>query len=207
MSFQLLLHSPATLVLLVANIAISILAFGNSRLLDAMLLDVGAIRRRNQHYRLVTSGFVHGDPGHLFMNMLTLFFFGPYLEYRVGTEAFVLVYFLSLLAGSAWSYMENFRNPNYKALGASGAISGVVIAFALFEPFAMLFVFFIPAPAIVFAVLYIVYSAYASSGRRSDGIGHGAHLGGALMGLVTVCVFWPEAIRHLWRELARLIGV
>ena len=71
---ELLLHSPATLVLLVANVVISIAAFNNDKIIDALLFDVGRMRRGKQWYRMVTSGFIHADPFHLFMNMLALYF-------------------------------------------------------------------------------------------------------------------------------------
>jgi membrane associated rhomboid family serine protease len=106
-----------------------------------------------------------------------------------------------LVAGSAWTLMEHWRNMNYKALGASGAVSGVTAAFGLFAPFAMIIFFVIPMPAILFAVLFIAYSAFASSTQLRDGIGHSAHLGGALMGVALVCLFWPAAVRDAWDQI------
>jgi membrane associated rhomboid family serine protease len=196
---ELLLSSPATLALLIANVVISIAAFGNARLLDRLMLDVNRIRRFNEWYRMITSGFIHGDPFHLFMNMLALYFLGPYLELVVGTVGFVIIYFASLIAGSAWAYMEHYRDPNYRALGASGAVSGVTTAAAVFFPFANILIFFLlPMPLAVFAICYIVFSAWASRSRVNDGIGHAAHLGGALMGIAIVCLFWPEAPQAAW---------
>jgi len=200
MDMQLLLQAPATLALLAANALISFTGFSNVALTDALMMDVGRMRRNNEWYRAVTSGFVHADTFHLLMNMLTLFFIGPVLEYMVGTLPFLAIYMVSLLGGSAWALLDNFRDMSYRALGASGAISGVTIAFALFAPFAMIVVLIVPMPAILFAFLYILYSAFAS-GRIRDGIGHAAHLGGALAGLVMVCLFWPEAPRDLWQQI------
>lgn len=197
---QSLLSAHATLGLLATNIILSIAAFNNPRLVDAMLFDLGRIRRNHEYHRMVTSGFIHGDPAHLFMNMLSLFFIGPALEGALTTWVFLAFYMACLLGGSAWTLMEHWRNANYKALGASGAVSGVVAAFGLFQPFAMIIVFVIPMPAILFAVLFIAYSAFAS-GRIQDGIGHAAHLGGALTGVALVCIFWPIAIRSLWDQV------
>ncbi len=199
---QLLLQSPATLALLVSNIGLSVIAFGNVRLIDRLLFDVGRMRRNNEWYRMITSGFIHADPIHLFMNMLALFFLGPSLEYLVGTGAFFAIYILSLLAGSLWTLMEHFRSMNYRALGASGAVSGITTAIALFAPFATIYAFFaLPMPLIVFAACYIVWSAWASHTQVRDGIGHAAHLGGALMGVVMVCMFWPLAVQSLWQQV------
>ena len=85
MNMQLLMAAPATLALLATNIVLSIAAFGNVRLLDALMFDLGRIRRNHECHRTITSGFIHGDPVHLFMNMLALFFIGPALEYALGT--------------------------------------------------------------------------------------------------------------------------
>ncbi len=200
--FEILLRAPATLALLIANIAISIAAFGNARLMDRLLFDMNRIRRFNEWYRMVTSGFIHGDPFHLFMNMLALFFLGPYLELlAIGTMPFLIVYMVSLVAGSLWTYMEHYRDVNYRALGASGAVSGVTTAAAMFFPFSTIYVLFaLPMPMIVFAICYIIFSAWASRSGIRDGIGHAAHLGGALAGIAIVCVFWPEAPQAAWRQ-------
>jgi membrane associated rhomboid family serine protease len=200
-----ILHTPVTLTILLVTIAVSIAGLRNPRLTDALILDVHGIVRRREYYRLLTSGFVHGDPMHLFMNMLTLFFLGPALEIMAGSAGFAIAYFASLLAGSAWAVMEHFRSASYRALGASGAVSGVTVMFALFAPFAQIIVFILPMPAIVFAALYIGWSIYAS-GRVNDGIGHEAHLGGALMGVVLTCLFWPEAIENLIGQVRQMLG-
>lgn len=199
--FQLLLHAPANMAILLANIGLSFAAFGNARLMDRLMFDVGAIRRKNEWYRWVSSAFIHGDPFHLFMNMLALFFFGPLLEVSFGMGAFLGLYFGALLAGSAWTWMEHFKDTNYRAVGASGAISGITTAVAMFAPFEQVYVFFaLPMPLIVFAICYILWSAIGSAGRIRDGIGHAAHLGGALAGIAIVCIFWPEAPQALITE-------
>lgn len=204
--FQILMASPATTALLITNIVISIMAFGNVRLFDAMLFDVGRIRRNNEFHRMFTSGFVHGDPAHLFINMLSLYFLGPFVELAIGTWSFLGLYLAALIAGSLWTFMEHFRSMSYKAVGASGAISGVTTAAALIAPFATIYAFFVlPMPLGLFAILYIVWSAWASATQVRDGVGHAAHLGGALMGIVVICVFYPEAVRLAWTQLlARL---
>ena len=99
---EILLASPATLALLVANVVLSIAAFNNAALVDRLLFDINRIRRNKEWYRGITSGFIHGDPFHLFMNMLALYFMGPYLELTTGTVGFLVIYFAALLAGSAW---------------------------------------------------------------------------------------------------------
>ena len=198
---DILLAAPATLSLLIANIALSFMAFSNARLVDRMLFDMNRIRRSKEWYRMFTSGFIHADPFHLFMNMLALYFMGPYLEITTGTVGFLIIYFASLFAGSAWTYVEHYRDPNYRALGASGAVSGITTAAAVFYPFAQILLFFaIPMPLGLFAIAYIALSWWSARSRVGDGIGHAAHLGGALMGVGIVCLFWPEAPQRAWQD-------
>lgn len=203
---ELVLRSYATLALLATNILVSVAAFSNERLLAAMMFDMTLIRRRHEYHRMITSGFIHGDPTHLFMNMLALFFLGPPLEYTIGTWSYLGIYLACLLAGSLWTYMEHFRDLNYKALGASGAVAGISSAAALFFPLATIYVFFaLPMPFILFTALYIGWSAWAAASRVRDGIGHSAHLGGALMGIALVCILWPVVVRDSWNDIVHAV--
>jgi membrane associated rhomboid family serine protease len=203
---QILMLAPATVLLLIANLVLSLLAFQNVRLTDRLIFDIVMIRRRHQYYRMVTSAFIHGDGFHLFMNMLGLYFLGPFLEIQIGTLPFLGIYFASMLAGSAWTFMEHFRDGSYRALGASGAISGMMAAASLFGPLQMILVFFIlPMPFILATALYIGWSVWASHTRVRDGIGHAAHLGGALMGIALVCLLYPQVARNAFDEVVAAI--
>ncbi|MEE9381770.1 MAG: rhomboid family intramembrane serine protease [Hyphomonadaceae bacterium] len=185
--------APVTFILLVANVLISLFGFSNREFLSSNLLTTQGVLKQGQVHRTVTSGFIHANQMHLFVNMLTLYFFGPYLEARLGSSGFAFVYGVSLLAGSGWALVENLKNMQYAALGASGAVSGIVIGYCLFEPFSLLYLFFfIPIPAALFAVLYIAFSA-AMSGREGKRIAHEAHLGGAVGGFVATLLIRPEA--------------
>jgi len=195
---DLLMLTPASLLLLLANIGLSIVAFNDEALIGRLMFDVGRMRRYGEWYRMLTSGFVHVGPLHLAVNMLGLFSLGPALELGLVTGPFLLLYVGSLLAGSGWSLMEHFRDPGYRAVGASGAISGLATAFAIFAPLEMFLVFFVvPMPAFLFAIVYIALSAWAASAGRQDGVGHAAHLGGALAGVAIVCIGWPDAPRQM----------
>ena len=201
-------QAPATFTLIITNVLVSILAFSNLKLFEDNALVVGEVVQNRQIHRIVTSGFLHVSPMHLFVNMLTLYFFGPYLESggMLGLTGFLLVYFGALLAGSLWAILENIDRPEYAAVGASGAVSGVVIAFCLFEPFAMLYIFFLlPMPAILFAVLYIGFSAFLS-GNPNSRIGHEAHLGGAVAGLVITMLLTPGILDSTLRQVLGRFG-
>lgn len=193
-----LMQAPATMALLAANILLSFVAFRNADLMDRLMFDVNRIRRHGEWYRWVTSAFIHGGPLHLGVNMIGLWSLGPVFEISFGSAVFLGLYFGPLIAASAWTYMEHFRDPNYRAVGASGAISGLATAFAIFSPLSeFLFLFVFPMPAFVFAICFIAISAWAASSDTRDGIGHSAHLGGALAGVAIVCIWWPRAPQRM----------
>ena len=194
---------PAAYILIAVNVLLSLIAFSNAEFFRAMKFEVEAVARGGEYHRLLTSGFLHVDPTHLLFNMVTLFFFGPYLEKLMGLNGFLAVYFVSLFAGNIWALIENINNPFYSAVGASGAISGVLIAFSLFLPFQLIFVFFVPIPAIVYAVLFIGYSAFAM-GRDNSNIGHEAHLGGAIAGLIVTMILNPGIVNNLIERIKGL---
>lgn len=193
-------QSPVTLFLLIANVVVS----GYALFMDRSVVDRFAFRPRRileggEYYRMLTAGFVHVDLAHLLFNMITLYFFGPLLESLLGSFQFVILYFGSELAAHALSLFLHRANPHYAAVGASGAISGVVFAFCLFFPFRNLYIFFaLPMPAIVFAVVYVVGSMYAmrhaGQGGMTGGIAHEAHLGGAISGLILTILLEPRSL-------------
>ena len=190
------------MLLLAANVLISGYAlFSDPSLIERLSFRPQRILRNGEWWRLFTGGFVHAGLAHLAFNMITLYFFGPQLEAGVfGPARFLLLYFGSELAAHGLSLAMHHDDPHYAAVGASGAVSGVIFAFCLFRPFAMLGVFFvIPMPAIVFAVVYVVGSIWAmrqAEGRQglTGGIAHEAHLGGALAGLLLTVVLEPRAL-------------
>lgn len=201
-----LAHAPATFALLVVNTVVSLYAlFVNPALVDAWALRPYAIVRRGEWQRLFTGSFVHGSLGHLLFNMLTLYFFGPELEDVLGTGRFIALYFGSELASSLFTVWRRRGDPSYAAVGASGAISGLVFAFCLYAPFALLYVFFaIPMPAWLFAIVYTAGSIYAmrqSEAGQGGGIAHEAHLGGALGGILLTILLDPSVVGRLMMQL------
>lgn len=201
-----LLASPVTLGLLAANIIASVLAFSNRDFYEQNLFWIEPINKGGQVHRFVTSAFLHVNPTHLLINMFVLWQFGMKLEPILGTGGFLLLYFGALLGGNFWEYIDKRKTPDYRAVGASGATSGIVIAYCLFFPFyKLLFLLFIPMWAIVFGIGYIVIS-YILSQRDETMIAHGAHLGGALAGLIITILLKPEAWSNLVTEVANKIG-
>ncbi len=207
-----LLTSRATLIFLVANIALSVMAFSNDGLMRWGILNTRAVLQGKDYHRLLTSGFLHADPAHLFVNMLTLFFFGPPVEIvlgemtGMGSIAFLCVYLGALLGGNSFALWRHRNDPNYMALGASGAVSGIIFTFCLFAPFQSLYLFFVlRMPAIVFALLYVAYSIYGMRAAR-DNIGHDAHLGGAFIGIAIAVLLHPELLGIFIGQITQALG-
>lgn len=176
-----------TLAIIAVTCVVSFLAFNKPKLMDDLILWPPAIQRHREYHRLVTYGLVHADFGHLLFNMLTLFFFGRAIEsvyaQELGRFGFLLFYIGGLVVSILPTYIKNRRNPNYHSLGASGAVSAALFAFILFAPWARIFVFVLPMPAILYAVLYVGYSIYMDRAGR-DNINHSAHLWGAAYGVI-----------------------
>jgi membrane associated rhomboid family serine protease len=183
------------LVIIGITCVVSFLAFSNGRLLERLILWPPAISRQNQYYRLLSYGLVHASPMHLLFNMITLFFFGQLMEQvyaaLLGPFGFAFFYAGGLIVSILPTYFANRDNPRYRSLGASGAVSAVLFAFILIQPWATIYVYVLPVPAIVFAVLYIGYSIYMDQ-RAADNINHGAHLWGAAYGVAFTLLMEPR---------------
>jgi len=190
--------NPATFYLVVANVVTSLGAL----YLYPKLIETGYLKpyrtvRENSWYELITSGFLHANFGHLFVNMFTLYFFGTIMERILGGGYFLGLYLTGLIVAGIPSLIKYKDNPNYATLGASGAVGSVLFAFIFLFPMEKIYLMLIPIPipAFVFAILYLFYSMYASKQERGK-INHEAHLAGALWGIVYLLIFVPNTIDH-----------
>ena len=200
-------QAPVTFTLIILNVIASIAAWQSEPLMARGLFHIGPMKNRNEWDRAITSGFLHLNGLHLLMNMYVLWMFGSVLELLLGATGFAIVYASSLIGGSAWAYLENFRDPDYRALGASGAVSGVMIGTCLFIPLAQLYLFgVLPMPAAVFAIGFILISAMLSQNENKI-IGHEAHLGGALAGMAATIALQPNVWTSFIRELSIALGM
>ena len=191
-------ESTATLILIIATVALSLIAFTSESLWRFLALEPYRMVQTHQYHQVVTGGLIHADLIHLLFNMLTLFFFGPQLEVTVGGSVFVVIYLVSLVAGNLYPLLKYRDRPDYVAIGASGAVSGVLFSFCLFYPLETMLIFgILPMPAFLFAILYVLYSVY-SMRNRHDNIGHEAHLAGAIGGMVTTIIAVPGVLGELW---------
>ena len=186
-----------TIALVVATVAVSWFAFNNPRLLDRLLLWPPAVQRRHQYDRLLAHGFVHADWQHLLFNMITLYFFGRYAEQLflpyIGAAGFLLFYLSAILVAILPTYLRHRHDPSYRSLGASGAVSAVLFAYILVNPWSLIFVFFLPVPAILYGVFYVGYSVWMDRQGR-DNVNHSAHLWGAGYGVLFTIMMEPRVI-------------
>jgi membrane associated rhomboid family serine protease len=183
------------IAIIVANVLISYKGFNDLYFFRKYEFHVGSIRAGEQ-IRMLSSAFLHADMGHLFFNMLTLYFFAPVVLGFLGNFSFILVYFGSLIFGSLLTMLFHKDDYNYRAVGASGAVTGVLYSAILLQPDMMLGLFFIiPIPAYLFGIVYLLYSIYGMK-AKNDNIGHTAHFGGAIGGYLITLLRNPELIQE-----------
>lgn len=199
-----------TLSIVIITVLISIGAFSNQKIQNDLIFYPAVMKRSNQFYRFFTYGFIHADIIHLAFNMISLWSFGKLLETDTVFEAeigvgfktykslfgdkgglmYVLLYVLAIIVSVIPDYIKHKDNYSYRALGASGAVSAVIFAAIALEPKALeLYLFFIPIPipGYIFALIFVALSTYLAR-KGQDNIGHGAHLTGAIFGLVFTIV-------------------
>ncbi|MBQ3382709.1 MAG: rhomboid family intramembrane serine protease [Bacteroidales bacterium] len=199
-----------TLVIIAITALVSIIAFSKREILSSLMFNAYSVYNEKKYYRLFSYGLVHGGFSHLFFNMLTLFFFGRYAEewFRAawgqtgGNVLFAVMYVSAIAVSSVADLVKHRNNPNYNAVGASGAVSAVLFASVFFDPKMGIYMYFIPVPipAFIFAPLYLVYCQWMAR-RNMDNIGHTAHFWGAVYGFVFPLVCRPSLIQHFLHSL------
>ena len=192
-----LMHSlhPATIALIAANILVTIRGFNDPVFFERYKFSIGGIKA-GQRERVLTSGFLHIDFQHLLFNMITLYFFANVVINWFSPTIFLLIYFASLVSGSLLAIFFHRNEPFYSAVGASGAVTGILYSAILLQPNMTLGFFFIriPLPAYVLGIGYLLYSIYGMKTRVGN-IGHSAHFGGAIGGYLITLLFRPSLLQ------------
>jgi membrane associated rhomboid family serine protease len=173
-----------TIVIIVANLIISFKGFKDYAFKSKYLFNIAGIQRGEQ-WRFFTSGFLHADQRHLFFNMLTLFFFSHVVVSKLGAVSYLIIYLVSLLAANFLSYLFHKSEYHYSALGASGAVSGIIYSAILLDPSMRIY---FGIPGFVFGIGYLIYSFYGIK-KLNDNIGHDAHFGGAVAGILVTLMY------------------
>lgn len=200
-----------TLGLIIVTALISYQAFSNREMFDRLKHHPVSEHKNKQYYRLISSGFVHGSMNHLLINGFVLYMFGEQIEHvfgrlygPMGPVLFLVLYITAIIVGDLPSHFKHKNNPAYSAVGASGATSALVLIFCILSPWSWFI--YPPVPAIVFGVGYLFYSSWADRTNKADGIGHSAHLYGALWGIVFFLATKPEMFIDFGQKLLQPQG-
>lgn len=182
------------------NVLYSLAALERPALFEQGYFRVGNLKYRKEWWRLLSSGFLHVDIMHLMVNMYTLYMFGPLLLSMLGASSFLQVYLGSLIGGNLLSLWVNRKQDSYTAVGASGAITGVVFATVVIVPQLQLSLMFLPIgiSGWLFALLYTLFSIWGVRSMAGN-VGHDAHLGGGISGTLILLALNPVLILYSWK--------
>ncbi|MGN6803217.1 MAG: rhomboid family intramembrane serine protease [Ginsengibacter sp.] len=185
-----------TIIIIAITVIVSLFAFSSLKVREDLIFYPAAITQQNQYYRFITYGFIHADLSHLFFNMYAFYLFGGVCEDffinifgNSGKLLYVLMYFLALIVCVIPDFMKYHGNPNYRSLGASGAVSAVVFAYILFRPLQGIGLLFIPIfiPGFLFGILFLIIS-YFLGRKGGTSVNHSAHIWGAIFGVVFLII-------------------
>jgi len=218
-------QSPITLIIVAATVLMSVQAFSRGDLFLRLTLHPWSVKHRREYYRLFSHALIHADTMHLFLNMFVFWSFGSFLEVlfcneRLFTNLFPhipfwgeqagLFYFLGLYLGGVIvatlpAMRKHSDSATYSAVGASGAVSAVMMAFMLMFPdYQVLFFFIIPCPAWLGALIFLGVEHWLSRSGRTH-IAHDAHIWGALFGIAFVTILYPgfpvEFVKTVWESV------
>jgi len=205
--------SLITIVIIALNVIISWKGFNDYSFFDKYKFQIGSIIHNKEYYRIISSGFLHVDVTHLIFNMLTLYFFAnPVIAFfaspqgflfgdfsqtkmNIGYGMFLLTYLAAIIGGNLLSLLIHKKDNWYSAVGASGGVTGVLFAaIAAFPQQEIGLYFIIDIPAWIFGILYLGYSVYGMKTNLGN-IGHSAHIGGAIIGLLSAILFYPAILQ------------
>ncbi|MBA3827436.1 MAG: rhomboid family intramembrane serine protease [Taibaiella sp.] len=193
-----------TLILLIITVLVSIAAFSNNDLYNRLILWPGKMDNPAEYHRLLSSGFIHADYGHLFFNMFTFYCFGKYVESifsELGKhEIFLVLYLGGIIISSLPSFIKNRNNNYYRSLGASGGVAAVLFSFVYFAPWETIYIIIIPVPGILAGIGYLIYSAVMAK-RGQGNVNHDAHLWGAVFGFFFALLIDPTHGRLFLEQL------
>jgi membrane associated rhomboid family serine protease len=186
--------STILIVIIAVTVLFSLKGFNDVAFFRKYEFHIGSIRAGEQ-IRIISSGFLHGDTGHLFFNMFTLYMFAPVVIEHFNSSSFLLIYMGSLVFGSLLTLSMHKNDYSYRAIGASGAVTGILYSAILIDPNMSLYFFLIPIPipAFLFGIGYLLYSIYGMK-AKNDNIGHTAHFGGAIGGYLITIIKEPTML-------------
>ncbi len=197
-----------TIILIIINLIVTLAGFNQSGFLDKYCTWPYHIKRGKEYYRLITGGFLHVSWMHFGVNMFVFWQFGTIVENfyiqifgTFGPALYAIMYLSTIVLANIPGLLNKKDNPSFRAVGASGGVSGILFIYILFAPWNMLYLYAIlPIPGIVAGIAYLIYSSYASK-NSDDNIDHSAHFWGALAGVVITIAFYPKVFLYFINRL------
>lgn len=198
-----------TLIIIITTIILSLYSWSSPVIFERWMFNPYLITRRRQYLRFLTSGFIHKDFVHLFLNMFVLYSFGRYVEFELqfmyGNNApltFLIIYILAIVVADLPTFFQYRNVRTYYSLGASGAVSAIVFSSIMFNPLGKVSIIFLPVsfPGFVLGILYLIYSYYQGK-RMAGNVNHNAHLFGALFGIAATVALDPNVIIEFISDL------
>lgn len=193
-----------SLIILLANFIFSYKGFANRAFFERYSFEIERVLVFREYRRLITSGFLHVSWSHFLFNMISLLAFCFLLEKGLGSIQFCSIYFGSLLTGNLLSLLIHRHDSDYSSVGASGAICGVIFAtIAIYPGISISIMGLLAIPGWLYGLFFVLISVYGIKSRQ-DNIGHDAHLGGALAGMLIALFFEPHAI---WQNFTTILVI
>ncbi|MEP6647442.1 MAG: rhomboid family intramembrane serine protease [Saprospiraceae bacterium] len=198
-----------TIIIIIFTCLVSYQGFNKYAFIDKLKHSPAREFSLNEYYRLLTSGFIHADWTHLIINMFVLYSFGEFIEGYIVSEfgkpgggvIFLILYLLNIILANIPTYIRHKHNPGFSSIGASGAVSGIIFIFILLRPWSMLSLFFfIPVPAIIVGVGYLIYSSWAAN-KEQGRLDHSAHFAGAISGMMMIILLRKEIVIEFFHRL------
>ncbi|MCC6370496.1 MAG: rhomboid family intramembrane serine protease [Bacteroidia bacterium] len=209
-----------TFTLLGLIIVFSIICFRDRNAMAKYLFSPYAIKHNNEHYRFLSHAFIHGNEIHLIFNCLALYGFGSHLEDvyfpyifgdKLGRIYYLLLFTGGIYAASFTEYYLHKNNPIYSSLGASGAVSALMMCSIVIDPIHKIGYFFIPMPGLFAGLLLLGVSFYLIMRKRKgtydDNISHESHFWGAMFGIVFILVLEPRVGKHFVNQVMMYFNV
>ncbi len=197
-----------TLIVILVTVFISLKGFKDQYFFNKYKFEISSIKK-GEKIRMLSAGFLHVDYNHLFLNLFTLYVFSSQVIGGVGSVNYLIIYIVSLYIGNYFALKFHEKEPFYTAVGASGAVTGIVYSSIILYPEMKLMLIFlpIPLPAYIFGICYMLYSIYGMN-KNIGNIGHTAHFGGAIAGLFVTLLIKPEIVNeNLWIILLMMIPI
>ena len=203
-----------TVFVVIITVLVSVIAWKRNDIFAKMTFHAPSVIYNRELHRLFTYGFLHANWGHLFVNMFVLYMFGRHVEWAYfhffgakGHFLFLFLYLSAIIISTLYDLKKHRNNDNYQAVGASGAVSAVLFAYIFLYPTEKIYFMFIPIgiPAILFGVLYLIYSSYMSK-KNVDNVGHDAHFWGGVYGFLFTIPFQWRLLISFFEEIMQFFS-